>query len=694
MGHRNLAAAVADLERAGQLVRIEQEIDPYLEAAEVHRRVYAAGGPAVFFARVKGSPFPMVSNLFGTLDRAKFLFRDALADVRKLVELKTDPANLSKRPWRYWKLPLLAWRLRPKFVRSGPILRHTTTLAQLPQLTCWPQDGGPFVTLPQVYTEHPDAPGWRKSNLGMYRVQLAGNDYEPNREVGMHYQIHRGIGVHHAAAVRRGERLRVNVIVGGPPALAVAAVMPLPEGLPELAFAGALGGRRLRLVRSLPPAPSPKKGGGAREGEEAVASSFGSPSLLRGGVGEGLSFEEPLPPAPSPKKGGGAREGEEAVASSFGSPSLPRGGVGEGLSLPLPAEADFVISGWIDPSRTKPEGPFGDHLGYYSLTHDFPVMTVDAVYHRPGAIWPFTVVGRPPQEDTTFGELIHELTGPVIPTVIPGLHAVHAVDAAGVHPLLLAIGSERYVPYAATRRPQELLTLANAVLGQGQLSLAKYLLIVAKEDAPDLDIHDIPAFLKHLLERLDPESDLHFQTRTTIDTLDYSAGMGLNAGSKLVVAAAGAKRRDLGTTVPPELHLPDGFRDPRIALPGVLAVSGPRIVGGQDEDPDMARFCAQLEMLSAKFHAIPLIVVVDDSEFVARTLNNFVWAVFTRSDPARDVCGVGSFTRHKHWGCRGPVVIDARLKPHMPPPLDADPAVSRRVDALFARGGPLSGVKE
>jgi 4-hydroxy-3-polyprenylbenzoate decarboxylase len=616
MGYRTLAAAVSDLERCGRLVRLEQEIDPDLEAAEVHRRAHAAGGPALYFARVRGTPFPMVSNLFGTLDRAQFLFRDSLDDVRKLVELKTDPARLRRRPWRYWKLPLLAWRLRPKFVRRGAVLHHTTTVSQLPRLKCWPLDGGPFVTLPQVYTEHPDSPGWTKSNLGMYRVQLGGNEYEPDREVGLHYQIHRGIGAHHAAAVRRGERLRVNVIVGGPPALAVAAVMPLPEGLPELAFAGVLGGRRLRLVR-----------------------------------------------APA--------------------------------RLPVPAEADFVITGWIDPVRTKPEGPFGDHLGYYSLTHNFPVMTVETVSHRPGAIWPFTVVGRPPQEDTTFGELIHELTGPVIPTVIPGVHAVHAVDAAGVHPLLLAIGSERYVPYADTRRPQELLTLANAILGQGQLSLAKYLFIVAGEDGPDLNIHDIPAFFRHLLERFDPTSDLHFQTQTTIDTLDYSAGMGLNAGSKLVIAAAGPPRRTLGTSLPAELNWPDGFGDPRVALPGVLAVRGPKF-RNQDGDthPDIVRLCSSLLPPHSSLPTFPLVVVVDDSDFVARTLNNFLWVVFTRSDPARDVCGADAFTLRKHWGCRGSLVIDARLKPHMPPPLESDPAVTRRVDALFARGGPLAGVEK
>ncbi|MCS6866132.1 MAG: UbiD family decarboxylase [Gemmataceae bacterium] len=629
MGYRHLTDAVVDLERTGQLVRIEHEVDPHLEAAEIHRRIYAARGPAVYFARVKGTPFPMVSNLFGTLERAKFLFRDALDDVRKLVELKTDPALLKKRPWRYWKLPLIAWRLRPRWVRNGPIRQHTTTLSQLPQLKCWPLDGGAFVTLPQVYTEHPDQPGWMKSNLGMYRVQLSGNDYEPDGEVGLHYQIHRGIGVHHAAAVRRGEPLPVNVIVGGPPALAVAAVMPLPEGLPELAFAAALGGRRLRLTA-----------------------------------------DEPLP---WPNSGTRMR------------------------SLPLLADADFIITGYIDPTRTKPEGPFGDHLGYYSLTHDFPVMRVTRVYHRPGAIWPFTVVGRPPQEDTTFGELIHELTGPVIPTVIPGVHAVHAVDAAGVHPLLLAIGSERYVPYAATRRPQELLTLAQAILGQGQLSLAKYLFIVAKEDAPELDIHDIGAFLQHLLERFDPEADLHFHTRTTIDTLDYSAGQGLNAGSKLVVAAAGPKRRVLATTVPVPLPLPEGFAEPHVVGPGILALQGPKFATAEtaaglnpDPHPDLARLATALAPVRPSLAGFPLIVVVDDADFVARSLQNFLWVVFTRSDPASDVHGVEAFIHRKHWGCRGPVLIDARLKPHMPPPLEVDPEVARRVDALFARGGPLS----
>jgi 4-hydroxy-3-polyprenylbenzoate decarboxylase len=601
MGYRNLHECVADLERAGQLVRITQEIDPHLEAAEVQRRVYAAGGPAVFFERIKGCAFPMVSNLFGTLERTRFLFRDTLAAVRKLVELKTDPGRLARRPWRYLGVPFTLLHMLPKRVRRGPVLAQQTTVSKLPQLVSWPDDGGPFVTLPLVYTEDPDQPGWRKSNLGMYRVQLSGNEYEPDREVGLHYQIHRGIGAHHAAAIRRGERLPVNVVVGGPPALILAAVMPLPEGLPELTFAGALGGRRVRMIAG----------------------------------------------------------------------ATPNG-------LPVPAEADFVISGYIDPTRTKAEGPFGDHLGYYSLAHPFPVLTVERVDHRPGAIWPFTVVGRPPQEDTSFGALIHEITGPVIPTVIPGVHAVNAVDAAGVHPLLLAIGSERYVPYADKRKPRELLTCANAILGQGQLSLAKYLFIVAKEDDPALDVHDVPAFLRHVLERVEWRNDLHFQTRTTIDTLDYS-GSGLNEGSKVVIAAAGPKRRELAKELPPGLRLPAGWREPRVALLGVLVVE---LACGA---PLKVEPCEPVD-------AFPLIVIVDDADFAARSLNNFLWVTFTRSDPAADVHGVGAFMEQKHWGCTGPLIIDARRKPHHAPPLVEDPAVTKRVDALAAQGGPLRGI--
>ncbi len=620
MGYSSLQQCVADLDRTKQLVRIPQEIDAHLEAAEIQRRVYQAGGPAVLFENVKGCQFRMVSNLFGTLDRTRFLFRDALTAVRHLVELKIDPAELAKRPWRYLDVPRTLWSMWTRRVRTGPVFANETTVDQLPRLHSWPNDGGSFVTLPQVYTEDPDQPGYTRSNLGMYRIQLSGNEYVPNKEIGLHYQLHRGIGVHHAAAVRRGERLKLNIFVGGPPAMTLAAVMPLPEGLSELLFAAALGRRGIRMA---------------------------------------------------------ARPD----------------------SLPVWVDADFCITGSIDPLATKPEGPFGDHLGYYSLAHPFPVMDVSHVYHRKDAIWPFTVVGRPPQEDTSFGAIIHEITGPIIPTVVPGVKAVHAVDAAGVHPLLLAMGSERYVPFAKTRRPQELLTIANAILGQGQLSLAKYLFIAAKEDAAELEIHHIADFFRHMLERVDWERDLHFHTRTTIDTLDYS-GDGLNAGSKVVIAAAGPPRRTLPVEVPAGMSLPSGFDDVRVCLPGVVAVAAPRFEklprdgnpwASGDVEAAVQRFCTAINS-DHPLNAFPLIVLVDDAEFTARTLNNWLWVTFTRSNPAADIHGIGSFTQQKHWGCRGSLIIDARIKPHHAPPLIEDPAITKRVDALGAPGGPLHGL--
>ena len=608
MGYRNLNDCIIDLQATGHLIKIENPVDAQLEAAEIQRRVYLSGGPALLFTNVTGCQFPMASNLFGTLERARFIFRDTFENVQRAIQLKVDPSEAMKKPLKYWRAPMIAWQMRPKFVRSGPVIKNETSLTALPQLKSWPDDGGAFVTLPQVYSEDVRAPGLNKSNMGMYRVQISGNEYQPDREVGLHYQIHRGIGVHHRAAIDAGQPFRVNVFVGGNPAMTVAAVMPLPEGMSELTFAGALAGHRIQMIR------------------------------------------------------------QSSAASIY-------------------SQADFCLSGTIDPNRQLPEGPFGDHLGYYSLKHNFPVLNIDKVYHRDGAIWPFTVVGRPPQEDTVFGELIHELTSPVIPTVLPGIKAVNAVDASGVHPLLLAIGSERYVPYQPTTQPQELLTQANAVLGQGQMSLAKYLWIIDEACDTSLNVNDIETFFVRMLERVDWTRDLHFQTKTTIDTLDYS-GQGFNQGSKLVVAAAGPAIRKLPTAVSSELSLPNRFDEPRICIPGILAIKGPRCSANGSPDQAVKEFCNSIP-LESSLNQFPLVVIVDDSEFTARTLNNFLWAVFTRSNPATDVEGIGSYVESKHWGCRGSLVIDCRIKPHHAPPLIEDPEISKRVDALAAQGGEL-----
>lgn len=606
--YRNLNHAISDLEESNQLVRITEEVDPDLQMAEIHRQVFAAGGPAILYERVKGSPFSAVSNLFGTIERARFLFRDTLPTVKKIIALKAQPQKIFKNPFQSARLPFSALKALPKRVNAAKLGLKETQIDQLPQIKSWPHDGGAFITLPQVLSLDPNNPALLKSNLGMYRIQMSGNKYRTNEQIGLHYQIHRGIGVHHTTARQKGKPLKVSIFIGGPPAHTFSVVMPLPEGLSELLFAGILGDRRFRY------------------------------------------FEQ------------------------------------DGYIIS--ADTDFVLTGTVE-EALLPEGPFGDHLGYYSLMHDFPVLKVNKVYHRPDAVWPFTVVGRTPQEDSVFGALIHEMTGPMIPASIPGLKAVHAVDASGVHPLLLAIGSERYVPYGK-RQPQELLTIANAALGFGQLSLAKYLFIAAAEDNPDLDIYNISAYFAHILERVDWRRDLHFQTNTTMDTLDYSAE-GLNQGSKVVIAAVGSSKRSLQTKLSSLIKFPEWVSQAKTVLPGILAMQGQTYQDADVAAQEIKALTDQLEQ-QQDLDGWPLMVLVDDASYCAAELDNFLWLVFTRSDPASDIYGVSSFIHNKHWGCAGPLIIDARVKPHHAPVLECEPAAVKSVKALAVPGKSLYGI--
>jgi 4-hydroxy-3-polyprenylbenzoate decarboxylase len=433
----------------------------------------------------------------------------------------------------------------------------------------------------------------------------------------LHYQLHRGIGVHQTKANKKGENLKVSIFAGGPPAHAVAAVMPLPEGISEMTFAGVLGRKRF-----------------------------------------GYCYDD------------------------------------EGFCIST--DADFVITGEVKPGENKPEGPFGDHLGYYSLTHPFPLMHIHKVYARKNAIWPFTVVGRPPQEDTSFGQLIHEMTGAAVQQEIPGLQQVHAVDAAGVHPLLLAIGSERYTPYMPSKQPAELLTIANHILGTGQLSLAKFLFITA-DDSMQLDTHNVPAYFQYVFERLVTQRDIHFYTNTSMDTLDYS-GTGLNTGSKVVLAAYGEPVRRLSIEVPSNLYNLEGFENPILVMPGVVAIQSSAYENAQQSKIEMEALSSMLQGLGYPIQSgMPLaestvlIIVCDDAAFTARTLNNFLWVSFTRCNPSHDIYGVDAFTQNKHWGCNGPIIFDARIKPHHSPAVEKDPAVEKSIEKYFNKGGSLYG---
>jgi 4-hydroxy-3-polyprenylbenzoate decarboxylase len=608
MSYSNLEDCLIDLERNGMLVRIKDEVDPDLEMAALHLRMYEKQGPAILFENVKGTKFRAVSNLFGTLARSEFIFRNTLSSVQQIIHLKQKPLEALKRPFKYFKVGLAALNALPlKNPSNKPVLYEEVEISDLPLIKHWANDGGAFITLPQVYTEDAALGGIMNSNVGMYRIQLNGNDYVKNKEIGLHYQLHRGIGVHQTNANKLGKPLRVSIFIGGPPAHSVAAVMPLPEGMSELTFAGLLGGRRFRYC-----------------------------------------YED---------------------------------------GFCISTDADFVITGEVFQNQVKPEGPFGDHLGYYSLKHDFPVMNVHKVYAKKNAIWAFTVVGRPPQEDTSFGQLIHAITGKAIQQEIPGLKAVHAVDAAGVHPLLLAIGTERYTPYQAIHQPAELLTIANHILGTGQLSLAKYLFITAEQN-DTLDVHNIEQYMQSFLERFVLQRDVHFYTNTSIDTLDYS-GTNLNMGSKVVFASYGKKVRELCKQVKSFWETISIIKQAKVCMPGVIAIEMIVFTTYENAKVEMQNLSDALLPYVAQLNSCPILVVCDNAIFTAETLSNYLWVTYTRSNPAMDIYGVDSFIENKHWGCNGALIIDARMKPHHAPALVKDKTTEERINRFFEKGAAL-----
>jgi 4-hydroxy-3-polyprenylbenzoate decarboxylase len=604
MAYSSLEACLLDLERTGQLLRIKEEVDPYLEMAAIHLRIYEQKGPAILFEKVKGSKFRAASNIFGTLERSEFIFRDTLPSVKQLIDIKINPLAAIQNPLKSLAaLPAAINALPNKNPIAKPVLFEEISISDLPLIHHWPMDGGAFVTLPQVYTEDADKPGIGSSNLGMYRIQLNGNDYILNKEIGLHYQLHRGIGVHQTKANNQGLPLKVSCFVGGPPAHSVAAVMPLPEGMSEMNFAGVLAGKRF-----------------------------------------GYTYVD---------------------------------------GFCVSTDADFVITGEVFPGENKPEGPFGDHLGYYSLQHPFPVMKVHKVYARKNAIWAFTVVGRPPQEDTSFGQLIHHITGSAVSNEIPGLKEVHAVDAAGVHPLLLAIGSERYTPFLENKKPAEILTIANHILGTGQLSLAKFVWITAEakksKGDKEIDVNNIPEFLAYMLSRMDFSNDLHFYTNTTMDTLDYS-GDGLNSGSKLVLAAYGDVRRKLATTIPENITALNA--NASLIMPGIIAVNAATATIHSIQE----KLKGQGETLLEQ-DGIAMIIITEDASWMAAEFNNFIWAAFTRTNPSKDIEGVDSYINNKHWGCKGPLIFDATIKKHHAPAVVKDNEVEKKVTAILSKYG-------
>lgn len=587
----DLRAFLGRLRRDGDLAVVEAPVDARLEAAEIHRRVIAAGGPALLFTAVRGAEVPLATNLFGTARRAELAFgARPFRLIRRLVELAETLMPPSPRKlWGARDLAREALRVgvdRRARRRAGTVLEVVTRdvrLDQLPVLTTWPEDGGPFITLPLVYTEPPAGKG---HNLGMYRLQV----HDP-RTTGMHWQIGKGGGFHHAAAEARGERLPVSVWLGGPPALILAAIAPLPENVPELMLASLIAGERLRLVTG------------------------------------------------------------------------PGGG-------PVPAAAELALAGTVPAGVRRPEGPFGDHYGYYSLRHDYPIFEVEWLARRRDAIYPATVVGKPRQEDFFLGDLLQELLAPLFPLVMPAVEALWSYGETGYHSLAAAVVKQRYA--------REAMASAFRILGEGQLSLTKFLLVT---DRP-VDLKDFRATLTHVLARTRPETDLYVFANLSMDTLDYT-GPRVNEGSKGVWLGLGDPVRDLPRAFSPGSEVPAGLREALVFSPGCLVLSGPPYV---EEPGAAARFAAH-----PAFAGWPLLVLTDEPRRAAASPINFLWTTFTRFEPAADIHAAATTVERNHLAYHAPVLIDARLKPGFPGELHADPAtaalVSRRWREYFPEGG-------
>jgi 4-hydroxybenzoate decarboxylase subunit C len=574
--HRNLRSFLDLLRRENDLTTIEVEVDPYLELAEIHRRVIEEGGPALLFQRVKGSPFPVVTNLFGTAKRIDLAFGSKPEQfIKQIVHVIESllPPNRSEL-WKHRSLIRDFLKLGTKTVARGPVtevIDRQPRLDQLPVLTTWQEDGGPFITLPLVYTEHPLT---KKHNLGIYRMQI----YD-EASAGLHWQIQKGGGFHYHEAERLNQPLPVTVFLGGPPALIISAIAPLPEDVPELILASLLGGEKLRMARN-------------------------------------------------------------PIAAAHR----------------LVAESEFALIGQAKPHERKVEGPFGDHYGYYSLEHDYPVFQCEAIAHRRDAIYPATVVGKPKQEDFFIGDYLQALLSPIFPMVMPSVRDLWTYGETGFHSLAAAVVRERYT--------REALGAGFRILGEGQLALTKFLVLTDSA----IDLRDFRKVLGHVLARTRWERDFFIFSNTSMDTLDYTSGK-VNEGSKAILMGLGDAVCDLPREFRGEL--PVGVTQAEVFCPGCLVVQGLPYL---DDTRQAARLATE-----TTFADWPLVVLHDDAR-VANSSSDFLWSTWTRFEPAADVYAAETAIVRHRLTYKPPVVIDARKKPSLPDELIVRPDIAQLVD--------------
>ena len=578
MSFTDFQSFIFELEKQGELIRVTEQVDPELEVTEIAIRAVKQEGPAIVFENVIGSNVPLVINSMASMKRLEIAIgrppEELGEEILSFVQ-DINPPKISS----FWRNKKTLWRLlkiRPKKVRGAIVQQEENkyNLDQIPVLKCWPEDGGRFITLPLVVSKDPKD---NTMNMGMYRMQV----YD-SLTTGMHMQIQKGGGFHYQNAEKLNQPLDMAVAVGGDPSLILASIMPLPEGLDEVAFSGIVRGIRTPITKA------------------------------------------------------------------------------KSVDLNVPANAEFIFEGRLQPGVRRLEGPFGDHFGHYSQADDHPVFEITSITSRKNPVYPATVVGKPPQEDKFLGDAAQLALTPLIKIIRKDVVDMWAYYEAGFHNLLVVSVDNRY--------EQEPLKTALGLLGEGQLSLTKTLILVDHNVNPKNYKEVLQSFRKNF----NPESGFHLLSKTAADTLDFTSGT-INRGSKMILDATSGKNVDNNFGAIP---LPGNLKD---IIPNVYAhrfISNTLLVIATKNNGRDTLISALENPLLSK---IKLIVVVSDDVDIYDD-ENLIWGIFTRFDAVRDVMFSNSKFVNIAPVYSGVMGIDATWKEGYQKPLVMSEDIIKKVD--------------
>ncbi|MEW6696926.1 MAG: menaquinone biosynthesis decarboxylase [Bacillota bacterium] len=434
MAYQDLRDYLKTLENRGLLKRIKTEVSADLEITEITDRVCKMGGPALLFENVKGYQMPVATNLMGSLEQIKLALQvNDLDDIgREMMEFLQPPELPTSFMDKLKALPKLAQlsNFIPKTVRTGPckevIIRDKPSMASLPVLKCWPLDGGPFITLPLVFTKDPDS---GRRNVGMYRMQV----YD-EVTTGMHWHKHKDGAENHRKQKQKNQCLEVAVALGADPACIFSSIAPMPPGIDEMLLAGFIRKEPVEMVKC------------------------------------------------------------------------------ETVDIEVPARAEIILEGYVDPEETRWEGPFGDHTGYYSLADYYPVFHLTCITHRRDPIYPATIVGKPPTEDNFIGKAIERTFLPLLRLQLSEVVDMNMPPEGVFHNCVIVSIKKRYPGHAKK--------VMNALWGMGQMMFAKLIIVVDEH----VDVQNPSEVAWRVFNNIDARRDVLI-VDGPLDALDHSSPM-------------------------------------------------------------------------------------------------------------------------------------------------------------------------